>query len=313
LIEQLCYGLSMPERGARSATALLGGLLQQSTARLLPGAFRSSRSYGLFVKTALDFLTHQVGGVRSKNAGDDPAANDDQFIAKKTVGGLLDIASLATLHVSPAAVLALISDIGYGSSTFLRQLGEELKEQGVIAPDSTIDHAADLLSAVERAAGTASGSLDRPPLNVEGLKQTIAQTREALNRIDPTKVLPSAELDRLWNEMQSASKQENASLMDVSATMAMHAMNRVQMAGRGALATLTVAGNLFDQQILDHYRGALDEIRTEGLYKTLATASEPYLDAVWDNFSYQRATITEQLLNGQLFSNALGKIKSWWN
>ena len=65
LVGMLTYGLTIPERTARSVSAMVGGLVHESAARLIPTAFRSSRSYSTFVQQALDMMVHDVGGVTS--------------------------------------------------------------------------------------------------------------------------------------------------------------------------------------------------------------------------------------------------------
>ena len=58
------FGLSLPERTIRSTSAVVSGAVHESAELLLPQAFRSSKSYDLLVKQMLNFLAHDVGGVR---------------------------------------------------------------------------------------------------------------------------------------------------------------------------------------------------------------------------------------------------------
>lgn len=314
LFDKLYYGLSLPERTARSITALAGGLIHESAARLLPAAFRSSKSYTIFVQQALDMAVHDFGGVTSDeaNAAEAPQT-EEAILARKAVGGMLDIAGVATLHLSPMTVLAIFSDIAYGSGHYLKQLSAELKAQGVIDEQSAVDNVAGLLAALQKASDQATDTLDRPPINIAGLKQTIEQTRESVRGIDPSQLIPQSEITRLWSEMESAATKADVSLLDVSATMTLFAMNRLSLATRGALSTITVAGNLLDQHIFNHYADALTEIRTVGLYQTLRGASEPYLEAVWSNFGGDRATWTEDLLSGRLVDKTLNVVRGWWS
>lgn len=314
LFDTLYYGLSLPERTARSITALAGGLVHESAARLLPAAFRSSKSYTVFVQQALDMAVHDFGGVANDQAdGAEEPQTDEAFLARKAVGGLLDVAGVATLHLSPMTVLAIFSDVAYGSGHYLQQLSAELKAQGVIDEQSAVDNVAGLLAALQKATDQATDTLDRPPINVEGLRQTIQQTRDAIRDIDPSSVIPQSEITRLWSEMEAAATQSNVSILDVSATMTLFALNRVSLATRGALSTITVAGNLLDQHILTHYTDALIEIRTVGLYQTLRGASAPYLEAVWSNFAGDRTTWTEDLLSGRLVDKTLNVVRGWWS
>ena len=309
LIDTLTYGLSLPERTARSASAIVGGLVNETAARLIPQAFRSSRSYTVFVQQALDMMIHDVGGVKNPEAG--VIETQEAHLAQKAVGGLLDVAGAATLHLSPITVLAVFNDLAYGSGYYLGKLSEELKREGIIDSDSSIDHVTDLVDALQKTSRRASDSMDAPPISIDGLTTTIAQLQSEISHVDPRKLIPQAELARLWGEMEDAASKADVGLWDVSQTMTMYAMNRVSLTSRGALSTITVAGNMLDEHIVSHYAGALNEIATNGLYATLAESSSPYLEAVWGNFD-ERETWTEELVSGRLFGRAWEGVRGWW-
>lgn len=310
LVETLTYGLSLPERTARSASAIVGGLVNETAARLIPTAFRSSRSYTIFVQQALNMMIHDVGGVKNPAAG--TAEAEEAHLAQKAVGGLLDVAGAATLHLSPITVLAVFNDLAYGSGHYLGKLSEELKREGIIDSESSIDHVADLVDALQKTSRKAADSMDAPPISIDGLTTTIAQLQSEISHVDPRKLIPQAEVARLWGEMEDTASKANVGLWAVSTTMTMYAMNRVSLTSRGALSSITVAGNLLDEHIVSHYAGALNEIATNGLYATLSEASSPYLEAVWDNFD-DRETWTEELVTGRLFGKAWEGVRGWWS
>ncbi len=222
------------------------------------------------------------------------------------------MAGLATMHLSPLLVLAAVSDLAYGSQAYLRELAEELKRQGVIDPHSSIQHVDDLLSAVGETSRVTASAFDTPPLSVEGLRDTIEQTRAALRSVDPSKVIPQAEIARLWDEMQQVARQEGVSPWAVSTAMTLFTLSKVSTVGRGALSGARVAGNLFDRHVLDHYRESLSDIRRRGLYGVLRDSSGPYIEAVWQNFSSDKPTITEDLLSGKLLGKARGACDDGW-
>ena len=310
LIDSLIYGLSLPERSARTVSVLVAGFANETAATLIPSAFRSSKSYTIFIQQSLDFMIHDIGGVAHKKTEEsDPA---DATLARRAVGGMLDFAGMATLHLSPMTILAVVSDVAYGSSTYLHKLSEELKQQGIIDQESTIDHVSDLLEALQNTAHSSSDAFNAPPLNVEALKETIQQTRDSLNEIDPATAIPQKEIQRLWNEMEDAAAKENTSIFDIATTMTMFSMNRMSLVSRGALSTVSVAGDLIDQHVLQHYGDALTEIQVRGLWPTLSEVSKPYLTAIWNNFDEEKSTITEDLLSGKLISNAWSGISQWF-
>jgi hypothetical protein len=304
----LLYGLSLPERALRSASGVLGGTLRESASLLVPQAFRSSRTYSVMVQQMLDFMAEDVGGVERPM---DPNAPQkvENFVARKAVGNFVEMAALATLHLSPMMLLAVVSDVAYGSKTYLKELAADLKRQKVIAEDSTIDSLDDLLGAVASASATASGAIDTPPVSIGGLKQTIQQTRAALAKLDPTKVIPQAEIKRLWDDIHQAAANQGVNPLAISGAMTLYALGKVAAVGRGALSTVTSAGVLLDRHVIEHYRAGLKNIWQKGLYAALRETSKPYIKAVWRNFSSRRETLTERLVSGRLLAEAWRAVK----
>lgn len=310
--DYLNYTLSLPERTVRSTAALISGLAKESAEFLVPTAFQDSKTYRTFVKQMLDMVAHDVGGVeRDESKPVDPATQVEGYVAKKTVGSFVDLAGMATLHVSPLTILAIMSDVAYGSNTYLKELATELKKEGVIDPDSTIDHAADLLEAIGKASGDTADRLDRPPLSLEGLRETIEQTRDSVADIDPTKILPEAELNRMWGQMQDMADEQDVGIFAVSSAMTMYALDQVATVSKGALTTIRVTGEILDREIFEHYWTGLQKIHNEGIYQMLATSSQPYIEAVWLNFGSERETITEGILSGKLIGTAWTGFKDW--
>lgn len=312
VFDYLIYGLSLPERALRSSSSAVGGALRESAALLVPQAFRSSQSYSVFVQQMLDFLAEDVGGVESKPAPGKGVGTDvEQFVARKTIGSFVDFAGVATLHVSPLTILAILGDVAYGSHSYLKELSDELKREGIIDQNTTIDRAADLLDAVGDASSGAAEVFDMPPVSVEGMRETIQQTTTAVARVNPVDLIPQSEIERLWQEMHEIARKEQVSLFEVSSAMSMYALNRMDTASRGALSTIRVAGNMFDKHILDHYSNGVAEIRKQGIYGMLAETSRPYIEAVWKNFALERATITEELVTGRLIGKAWTGLRYW--
>jgi len=287
---------------------VVGGTLRESATLLVPRAFRNSRTYSIMIQQMLDFLAEDVGGVERAAASADQTKD---FVARKAVGSFIDLASLATLHLSPMLLLAIVGDVAYGSRAYLHELGADLKRSGVVDQDSTIDSVDDLLAAVGGAAAATAGSFNAPPISVDGLKRTVDETRAAIARIDPAKVIPQPELRRLWDEIHQIAAQEGLNPVAVSGAITLHALGAIASLGRGALSTATAAGTLFDRHVLEHYASAIREIRTKGVYASLRETSRPYLDAVWSNFSARKTTITEDLFSGRLIGRAWKALRRW--
>ena len=309
--DYLLYALSLPERALRSTVGVAGGAVRESAGLLVPQALRDSQTYRSLVQQTLDFLVQDVGNVAPPAAAAGAAPRVDDFVARKTVGNFVEMAGLATLHLSPLLVLAVVSDAAYGSKAYLKELADELRREGVIAPESTIDNAGDLLDAIGKTAGVASTAFDTPPLSMDGLRETVQSTVNSARLIDLADTLPRAEVERMWTELRALAEEQHVSLLEMGSAVTLHSLGKIADVGRGALSTVRVAGTLVDRHVFDHYRTALGAIHRDGYYATLAAVSGPYIDAVWQNFSTDQSTITGDLLNGKIIGQAAGAVSKW--
>lgn len=310
----MLYGLSLPERALRSTIGTAAGVVKGTAALLIPQCFQNSKTYEIVVKNSLRLLTEDLGGVQGSTPGDQPAV--ENYVARKTVGNFIDLAGIASLHLSPLWLLAVVSDVAYGAKEYAIELGDELKRQGLIGENSTIEKIDDILEAVRKSSGSAAGLFDTPPLNADDLKKALNETKASLKEADVTSLLPQSEIARYWADMKELSRKENVSLLGLSGAVTLHTLNRIGEVAQGALTGVWVAGGMLHRNILGHYTGALDEYRQRGFYTALREDSTPYIDAVWNNFSLDRNTWTEEVVTGRAIAGLFKKIaglfhRSW--
>jgi len=305
----LFYGLSLPERAVRSSIGLAAGAARETAQFLVPRAFQDSRTYGIVIRNSLNFLASDVGGVAPDPDGEQPAI--EGYLARKAVGNFVDLAGWATLSCSPIWLMAVVSDVAYGARAYTRELATELKQKGLIDEKSTINSIDDLLGAIQGATGEAAGLFDTPPLSVNDLRATLEATRAALDGADITSVIPESELETLWGEMKQVAGEENVGLLGVSGAVTMLTLQKVGTVGQGALTGVQVVGGLLNRQVISHYTESIVTIREHGFYRSLRDTSEPYIEAVWSNFSIDRETWTEAVFNGRAIGWGFSKVTGW--
>ena len=310
LSSYLLYTVTLPERVLRSTVGVTAGAAKETAQFLIPQAFQSSKTYEVVVKNSLRFLCEDVAGVE-KNPDDVVLGKD--FIARKAVGNFIDLAGWATLAASPVWIMAIVSDVAYGSKTYVKELAEELRKKGLIDEDSTIHNVDDLLASVKDVTGQTASLVDTPPLSLADLKETLASTRDSLKSIDVRKILPEAEIKRYWQEMRDISARENVSFVGVSGALTMHTMGKLGTVTRGAFTGVQLAGGMFNQHVIGHYKQAMIDMRERGFYQTLSESSEPYVEAVWNNFKVDRTTWTEELLSGRAIGTAWNSVRGWFS
>jgi hypothetical protein len=296
----LLYTVSLPERVVRSTVGVTAGAAKEAAHALVPEAFQSSKTYELVVVNSLKFLVENVGGVEVQRAtGEAPPV--DQFLARKAVGNFVDLAGVATLHLSPIWVFAVVSDVAYGSKAYVRELAVELHERGLIKETSRIDRVDDLLEAIQKTTAETASLIATPPLSVEQLKLTLQRTRSAIAAADLAALPSQAELEAHWHEMRTISSKEGVSLLGVSGALTLHMLGKVEAVAQGTLVGVEVAGGLVNRNILSYYVDGLRTIHERGFYHVVRTSATPYTQAVWRNFASQHETLTSQIVTGRLF------------
>ena len=325
LMNGLLYGVSLPERLVRSAVGVTAGTAKEIAEFVVPQAFQDSKSYEVMVRNSLGFLLNNVATVSESapalipqsgapttpaTVSGDIAANPGRFLARKAAGNFIDIAGLATLHVSPLWVLAIVSDAAYGTKTYLNELAQELQSQGLIDDSSSIHKVEDLFNAVKQASGSAASAFDQPPLSLEELRTSVEQTRKAVNEIDPRSLIPESEISRYWCEMRAIANREQVSLLGVSAAIAMETVEGVKKQSQGTLTGLFVAGKIINRNIFNHYWDSLASINEQGIWNSVRQTYTPYVDLAWGNFTSSRKTWTETVLDPGHFARLWQKILS---
>lgn len=292
--QQLLFGLSLPERLLRTVVGVSAGTVRDAARFLVPQAFQNSVTYQVAIRNSLNFLTEGVGGFESESGEQGAAA---EYLARKTVGNFIELAGLTLLPVSPLWLLAAISDIAHGSSTYVRELAAELQTQGIIDDTSTIHSIDDLLKAIRTSSSKISTVFDQPPFSVAELQDVINETRASVTTADLRKLLPESEVRRYWDELKQSARQQDSSLWQISTAVAMSTYRRLGMTAQGAVTGVNVAQRLIGRNLLDQFRQSLQTINKEGLLTIIQDAYEPYVSRVWDNFQLDRKSWTESALD----------------
>src|SRR4030095_4866317 len=175
---------------------------------------------------------------------------------RKTGGNVLELGSILAFGFSPLWLLAGASDITPGTRVYLDALVSELKAAGVLEKGADFASVDDLLAALEGAGGTTPRPIDIPPLEVEGLKRSLADLR------DDAKGLPSPpELAAVYEGLVAEADREQRSLLEVSLGMGLAFFNSARKVGR--------------QHLLDPYTEDLRPMRDEGFARYARRVGRP--------------------------------------
>jgi hypothetical protein len=269
------YAVSLPERVARAAAALVAGAVYETSTVALPRAVREAKLYQVTVDRLLRILIEWVGDVRGIYQDEETPV--EELAARKFTGNILEVASIFAVGWSPLWLLAAASDVMGGSKTYLRALVADLQKTGHLPQEADVASYEDLLSRLEAGSGVLADAIDVPPMSLKDARASLATLRQQAHD------LPSAdELASLYRELQATARREGRSVTDVSAALAV-----------AAARTGVEMGNV---HIFAFYRDALGAIREEGLLRFLRRVATPYVVRAGRHFDPWAGTYTERFL-----------------
>jgi hypothetical protein len=273
--KRLGYAASLPERGLRATAAVLGGTLYEAAQVLLPRLVRRSRLYEVTAKNALRVTIELVGAVEDAPSRE-PELAAGEIAARKVAGNVVELGSIVAFGFSPLWLVAAASDVMRGSRVYLDALVAELKAANVLAEDARVGALDDLLAVLERTSGRTARLIDIPPLELEELKESIAELRA------DAQALPTArELAAVYRGLRREAEAERASVLEVSVGI--------------GLAFLLSARNVGREHLAAPYREDWRPLRNEGFAAYARRVAGPYRQAVAGHLDPERASLTERL------------------
>ena len=271
------YLISVPERVLRAVAAALGGTIHETAELVLPRLVRKSRFYEATAKNLLRIAVELVGGVE-RESGDIVAEHEQspkKLAVRKAGGNVVEVGSILAFGFSPLWLLAGAADVTRGTRVYLDALVSELKDAGVLAREAEFASVDDLLASLEGASGTTARLIDIPPLEIEGLKRSLADLR------DDARGLPTPpELAAVYQGLRAEAEREQRSLLEVSVGMGLAFFNSARKVGR--------------QHVLDPYTQDLQPVRDEGFAAYARRVGVPYAQAVARHFDPRRETLTDR-------------------
>jgi hypothetical protein len=259
----------------RAAAALIGGAVYETSTVALPAAARRSKLYQVTIDRLLRIMIEGFGDVRGIYR--DQATPVGELAARKTIGNVLEFASIFAVGFSPLWVLAAASDVMGGSKVYLRALVAELKRAGLLPEEADVASYEELLGRLEAGSGVLADAIDVPPMTLRDARASVAALRRQGSDLPP-----AAELAALFRELQATARREGRSLGDVSAAV--------------GLAAARAGVEVGNTHIFQFYRDALGAIRNEGLLAFLRRAASPYLSRAGRHFRPGERTYTERWL-----------------
>jgi hypothetical protein len=293
------YFLSLPERVVRSALGLSAGLLREVGEVVLPRGVRRSQLYKSLVDATLRYVIEQVGGAKGIYPLETPQPDD--FLARRGAGNAIELLGIVAFRVSPVWVLAALADLSGLGRRLIPEIAEALKAQGLLEKEAQFHGVDQLLDGLERTSSRLAETLNTPPLDVDGLRKEWSEIRSQARGLKPTELPSPKAIGNQWEDLKHESARQGRSVFETSSVMAVSAVRALTDKARWLSASARVGathtGKLLSGAILEHYSQTLNELRKVGYLTYAKRQLSPYLRACVDQFSPQRRTLTQRLLD----------------
>jgi hypothetical protein len=292
------YLLSVPERVIRSALALSAGLLREVGEVVLPQGVRRTQLYKNLVEVTLRYMIERVGGAKGVFPAEEPAPED--FLARRGAGHAIELLGLVAFRVSPVWVLAALADVSGMGRRLIPEITDALKAQGLLEKDTHFESVDQMLSGLEKTSARLAQTINTPPLDVEALRQEWTAIRDHVRTLKPNQRPIPEQIQEHWLQLTHESARQGRSVFEVSSVMALSAVRALPGKARWLSASARVGarqtGKLVSTAILDHYTRTLNELRAVGYLTYAKRQLSPYVRACVDQFSPQKRTLTQRLL-----------------
>jgi hypothetical protein len=260
---------------------------------------RRTQLYKSLVDTTLRFVIEQVGGAQGLYPADEPPADD--FLVRRGAGNVVELLGIVAFRVSPVWVLAALADVSGLGRRLIPEIAEALRAQGLLEEETRFESVDQLLDGLEKTSSRLAESFNTPPLDIAGLRAEWAEIRREARALKPGE-LPSPKLiGSQWEALKEESARQGRSVFETSSVLAVSAVRalpaRALWLSKSARVGATHAGKLLSTAILDHYSSTLNELRQVGYFTYAKRQLSPYVRACVDQFSPQRRTLTQRLLD----------------
>jgi hypothetical protein len=179
-------------------------------------------------------------------------------------------------------------------------MADALKAQGLLEKDTHFTSVDQMLDSLERVSARLAATVNTPPLDVAALRQEWNDVRQAAQGLQPPS-LPSREaISNVWAQLKAESVRQDRSIFETSSVMAVSAVralpDSVRWLSASARVGATRTGYIFGAALLDHYRHTLSEMQQVGYFAYAGRQLQPYVRAAANQFSPQRRTLTERVI-----------------
>jgi hypothetical protein len=292
------YLLSLPERLVRSVLGLGAGVAREVGEVAVPAGVRRGQLYQNLVEATLRFLIEQVGGAEGVYKVGDKLPDD--FLVRRTAGNAVEALGIVAFRASPVWVLAALADVCGMGRHLIPEIADALKAQGLLEKGTQFTSVEQMLDGLERTSSRLASTINTPPLDVPALREEWRAIREDARGLRPGS-LPSREtISDVWAQLKNAAARQERSVFETSSMLAVAAArglpDGVRWVSASARAGAARTGQVFAAALLEHYKQTLDEIQQVGFAKFASRQFRPYLRAAAAQFSPQRRTLTQRLL-----------------
>jgi hypothetical protein len=293
------YLISLPERLLRSAAGLTAGLAKETGEVVIPDSVRRSRLYQNLVDSTLRFVIEQVGDVKGVYDVETPLPQD--FLIRRGAGNAIEMLGIVAFRASPVWVLAALADVCGLGRHLIPEIADELEAQGLLEGGQEFTSVDQILDGLERTSGRLAQTVNTPPLDVASLREEWSALRQEASGLQAS-ALPTADtITGTWTRLKTEAVRQERTVFETSSMLAVAAVRSLPENARwlsaSAVAGASRTGRVLGGALLEYYGRTLHDIAEIGYVRYARQQLAPYVRAAASQFSTDRTTLTERLID----------------
>lgn len=288
------YLISLPERIIRSGVSGVTSISTLISTVFFPKALKNSATYRVTYGMLQQFLVEKVAGVEIEEKDFVLKKN---YVARKTLGSILEGVGLVSIRFSPVWILAILSDLSGGSKEYFQRILQDLQRNGLIDGGKQYNSVFDVLEQIQATTKVGVNTFDMPPLSKEDFTEFKQEIKNVYQQNTATTKKMMHELETVYKQMNTVSRDKKLNLAQLNGAMAMELMKRGAKKGIDISKVTSVSSlKLLHELFIESYKETLNDISKQGKRSYLIRHMTPFVRQIQKYYQPDTVTTTDKLI-----------------
>lgn len=288
------YLISLPERIVRSSVSGITGISTFISTVFFPKALKNSATYRVTYGMLQQFLVEKIAGVDVEQKD---FVLKENYVARKTLGSILEGIGLVSIRFSPVWILAILSDLSGGSKEYFQRILSDLRKNGLIDASKEYNSVFDVLEQIQATTKVGVNTFDMPPLSKADFTEFKEEIVQVYQQNTATTKKMMQELEGVYKQMNQVSRDKKLNISQLNGAMTMELMKSGAKKGIDITKVTSVSSlKMLHELFIDSYKETLNDISKQGKRSYLIKHMTPFVRQIQKQYDPETITSTDKII-----------------